>query len=99
MKKAANLKPIPDSRRHKRVSVRLQGALRIPRFGVEIIQTCNISEGGVALDTVDACPISCGEEVQLHLNGVISNEESSRLETFNMRVVHVDGKHLGLAFH
>lgn len=98
MNKAMRLKPVPDSRRFRRVSVSLQGALRIPDFGVEIIQTRNISEGGVALTTADPCPISPGDDLQLHLNGIISSNESSRLETYKMRVVHIEGNQVGLVF-
>lgn len=98
MNKATTLKPIPDSRRFKRASVALQGALRIPKFGVEIIQTENISEGGIGLQTADPCPISKGDDVQLHLNGIISSSESTRLDTYSMKVMHVDGTHIGLAF-
>ena len=105
MKSNTKLKPIPDSSRYRRVAVALQGALRIDGFGVEIVETNNISEGGVGLTTLDPCPLQPGEEVHLHLNGIVSNEEAEvasnddmRLDTYKMLVVHVDRNSIGLAF-
>ena len=87
-----------ESRRHRRVKVVLQGALRIPGQGVEMIKTVNISEGGVSLTTLGNCSVSTGKEVQLHLEGIVSNEDSGRLETYKMQVVHAEDNILGLAF-
>ena len=101
----AKVKPTPDSRRFRRVSVALQGALRIDGFGVEIVETNNISEGGVGLTTLDPCPLQPGKEVHLHLNGIVSSEEGEaarnddmRLDTYKMMVVHVDRNSVGLSF-
>lgn len=87
-----------DGRRHKRVKVALKGALRIPGQGVEMVQTLNISEGGVALTTVGVCAVESGKEVQLHLDGIVTNQESTRLETYKMLVVHAENNQLGLIF-
>ena len=87
-----------ESRTHKRVNVVLKGALRIPGQGVEMVQTVNISEGGVALTTVGVCAVETGKEVQLHLDGIVNNQESARLETYKMLVVHAENNNLALAF-
>ena len=96
--KIESLKPIPDTRKHKRVRVRLKGALRIPNVGVEVIHTNNISEGGVSLSIKNIGPLEIGSKVQLHLNGIVSNEESKRLTTYEMQVAHINGSILGLHF-
>ena len=87
-----------DARRFRRASVMLKGALRIPGLGVEMINTKNISEGGIGLNTLGNCEVDVGSEVQLHLNGVVSGEDNTRLETYAMKVVYLNGCNLGLAF-
>ncbi len=87
-----------DARRFRRASVMLKGALRIPGMGVEMINTKNISEGGIGLNTLGNCEVDIGCEVQLHLNGVVSGEDTIRLETYAMKVVYLNGCNLGLAF-
>lgn len=96
------LKKEPEVRRFKRVKVSLEGALRIPGFGVEMVQTKNISEGGVGLNILGQCCmdecVDIGSEVQLHLNGILSGKDSQRLETYAMKVVYLDGGEVGLSF-
>lgn len=87
-----------DARRFRRAKVALKGALRIPGSGVEMIHTKNISEGGIGLNTLANHNIDIGSHVQLHLNGVVSGEDSSRLKTYSMKVVHLNGCNLGLSF-
>jgi len=87
-----------DARRFRRASVMLKGALRIPGMGVEMINTKNISEGGIGLNTLGHCQIDIGSDVQLHLNGVLSGEDNTRLETYTMKVVYLNGCDLGLVF-
>jgi hypothetical protein len=87
-----------DSRRFRRASVMLKGALRIPGMGVEMINTKNISEGGIGLNTIGNCEVAIGSDVQLHLKGVVSSKDNTRLETYSMKVVYLDGSNLGLAF-
>ena len=92
------IKKEADARRFRRASVMLKGALRIPGLGVEMINTKNISEGGIGLNTLGNCEVDVGSEVQLHLNGVVSGEDNTRLETYAMKVVYLNGCNLGLAF-
>ena len=87
-----------DARRFRRARVMLKGALRIPGLGVEMVNTKNISEGGIGLNTLGTCEVDIGSDVQLHLNGVVSGEDNSRLETYAMKVVYLNGCNLGLAF-
>ena len=87
-----------NARRFRRAKVALKGALRIPGLGVEMVRTKNISEGGIGLNTLGNCNIDIGSNVQLHLNGVISGKESTRLDTYTMKVVHLNGCNLGLSF-
>ncbi len=92
------LKTNSESRHHRRVKVALKGALRLPGFGVEMICTKNISEGGIALTTLSPCAVELGSEVQLHLKGVVTNNEHKQLKTYTMKVVHADNNNLGLVF-
>ena len=87
-----------EGRRHKRVKVVLKGALRIPGQGVEMIRTLNISESGVALTTVGVCAVENGKEVQLHLEGIVNNQDTEHLETYKMFVVHNENNAIGLKF-
>lgn len=87
-----------DARHFRRARVALEGALRIPGLGVEMVYTKNISEGGIGLNTSDSCEVAIGCEVQLHLKGVVSSEDNPRLETYAMKVIHVNGCNLGLSF-
>lgn len=87
-----------EGRRFKRVKVGLQGALRVPGLGVEMVRTRNISEGGIGLSTIGKFNIELGSDVQLHLNGIVSSSEKNRLETYEMRVVYCNGSDIGLIF-
>ena len=86
------------ARRFRRAHVGLKGALRIADLGVEIIHTKNISEGGIGLNMLGNCEFEIGSEVQLHLNGVLSGEDNPRVEAYAMKVIHRNGRHLGLSF-
>ena len=97
-KTGLQVKKEADARRFRRASVMLKGALRIPGMGVEMINTKNISEGGIGLNTLGNCEVDIGSEVQLHLNGVVSGEDNNRLETYAMKVVYLNGCNLGLVF-
>lgn len=87
-----------DARRFQRVRVKLTGALRVPGMGVEMITTRNISEGGVALRTETGRQFQHGMDVQLYLDGVLSDNEHSALHLYKMKIVHVRDKELGLRF-
>ena len=76
----------------------LKGALRIPHLGGEMVRTMDISEGGIGVSTIGACAVDIGSEVQLHLNGIISSEDTTRLETYSMKVVYLNGSDIGLSF-
>ena len=97
-KTGLQVKKEADARRFRRASVMLKGALRIPGMGVEMVNTNNISEGGIGLNTLGNCEVDIGSEVQLHLNGVVSGEDNTRLETYAMKVVYLNGCNLGLVF-
>lgn len=87
-----------NERHFRRARVALKGALKIPGLGVEMVCTNNISEGGIGLNTSENCEIAIGSDVQLHLKGVVSSEDNPRLETYAMKVIHVNGCYLGLSF-
>lgn len=87
-----------EGRRFRRVKVGLQGALRIPGLGVEMVHTRDISEGGIGLYTIGGCDVDVGSKVQLHLNGIVSSEAKSRLETYEMEVIYSQGGDVGLTF-
>lgn len=92
------LKKESEDRRFRRATVSLKGALRIPDLGVEMVRTKDISEGGIGVSTIGPCAVDIGSEVQLHLNGIISSEDTTRLETYSMEVVYLNGSDIGLSF-
>jgi hypothetical protein len=90
----------PDARKHMRVNSSLKVVIPFDNR-CYMAKLHDISEGGFSITAYQGPLLVEGVELEIHVDGILSDESSrrpSRVERFNMRVVHLSSDHIGLEF-
>lgn len=86
-----------DGRRFTRVAIHLPVAIRQQDSQVFLTESIDISEGGVLLKNNIGIKISAGDQVKIHIEGILG-EDQKRMILHPMRVIRVDDDHIALEF-
>ncbi len=86
-----------DGRKYRRVSVNLKVAIPGKNHTYPA-QAINISEGGLLICGYQGPELSMDDEIQLHIDGILSDNKASKVDTYTMKIIRLEGKEIGLKF-
>ena len=86
-----------DGRKYRRVNVNLKVAIpgKNHTYPASVL---NISEGGLMISGYQGPKLALDEEIQLHIDGILSDNKASKVDTYTMKVLRIDGDKIGLVF-
>lgn len=87
-----------ESRRFRRVAVRLRVAMVIDRETACIAHTVDLSEGGMLIEDYHGPALARGRIVGVNLRGVLDDQGSTDTEPYLMRVVRQREGRVALRF-
>ena len=88
----------PNRRHFKRVAVVLPGAICPRHKKAELINTINISEGGICITYEGLTVFKAGSEISLQLKGMLYSGPQRKLDIYKMQVIYHTKNKIGLKF-
>ncbi|WP_251358184.1 PilZ domain-containing protein [Kangiella sp. TOML190] len=86
-----------NSRRFTRVRIQLPVAIRQADAQVFLSETLDLSEGGILVRNNENAKLSVGDQVKVHIDGILG-EEQSKMVLHEMTVVRIEEAIIALEF-